>query len=192
MGADREVDIDVRVVAATHRDLEEAVEKGQFRQDLLYRLDVISVELPPLRARGNDVLLLAQRCLETIATRQGLPVKGLSTEAARKVAEYTWPGNVRELQNAIERATILARHELIAVEDLPPRIQRHQHTAHVVAVATEASAVLPLAEVERRYVLQVLETQRGSRGQAAKLLGIDRKTLYRKLKEWGVAEEGPT
>ena len=192
VGSDREVDIDVRLVAATHRDLEASVADGSFRQDLLYRLDVISVDLPPLRERGSDVLLLAQAFLEATARRQGEAVSRLSPEAARKLLDYDWPGNVRELQNALERAAILSRDGVIQVEDLPPRIQRHEPQVHVLAVPTEPSAVLPLSEVERRYTLQVLAGVGGARSKAARVLGIDRKTLYRKLKEWGVAEEGPT
>jgi two-component system response regulator HydG len=184
LGADREVPIEVRVVAATNQDLEAAVMEGRFREDLLYRLDVIRLELPPLRARGGDVLLLAQAFLEVHAERMGKPVLGFAEDAARKLLDYDWPGNVRELQNCVERAVVLARMDHVTAADLPRRLQQHEPDVQVVAVASQPELLLPLEEVERRYVLKALETLGGNKSLAAKVLEVDRRTLYRMLERW--------
>jgi two-component system, NtrC family, response regulator AtoC len=185
VGASAEVPFDARLVAATNRDLELLVEQGAFREDLYYRLNVITVTLPPLRARGGDVLLLAQRFVEHFATRSGRPVRGVSEEAAHRLLAYAWPGNVRELQNAMERAVALTRFEHVAVEDLPERVQDYRPST-VMPEGVSPDVLVPLEEVERRYILRVLEAVGGSRTLAARTLGIDRKTLYRKLELWGV------
>ncbi len=182
VGANRELDCDVRIVAATHRDLEAAMEEGRFREDLFYRLNVLTIELPPLRARGNDILLLAQGFVEECATRFGKGVKGLSEPAATRLLGYDWPGNVRELRNVVERAVALTRHERLSVEDLPDRLR--QPVPRTLPVGQgETGELLPLAEMERRYLQQALAAADGNRTLAARLLGIDRKTLYRKLQE---------
>ena len=126
VGGDAEVPFDVRIVAATNQNLESAVSQGSFREDLFYRLNVIQIELPPLRARGNDVLLLSQRFVEHFAARANKKVVGLSSGAAEKLLAYSFPGNVRELQNCIERAVALTRYEQITVEDLPEKVPRLQ------------------------------------------------------------------
>jgi DNA-binding NtrC family response regulator len=189
VGSEEEIPIDVRVVAATNRDLDAEVEAGRFRADLYYRLDVIEVEMPPLRARGTDVLLLAGRFLETVAARTSKPVRGLSHAAAEKMLAYTWPGNVRELQNCIERAVALTRHDHVMVEDLPDRIREHRPERLVLAT-DHPQDLVPLETVERRYVLRVLEALGGNKKRAAQVLGLDRKTLYRKLERWGEGESG--
>ena len=188
VGGDAEVRFDVRIVAATNRDLEAAVEAGRFRGDLYYRLDVVHLPLPPLRARGGDVLLLAQRFLADTARRFDKPVTALAPAAAERLASYEWPGNVRELANAIERAVALARFDQLTVDDLPERIRAAVPAALVVAGA-DPSELTSLEEVERRYVLHVLRAAGGSRTTASRILGLDRKTLYRKLKSYGVADE---
>ena len=180
VGAAREVPFDARVVAATNRDLESAVEERRFREDLFYRLDVLPVEVPPLRARGADVLLLAQHFLRAYATRTGAPVLGLSRAAAEKLLAYAWPGNVRELQNCIERAAALADHDQVLVEDLPERVRSHRATDLLVA-GDDPATLVPLAVMEQRYVARVLEATGGNKTLAARILGVDRKTLYRKL-----------
>ncbi len=192
VGADREQDVDVRVLAATNQDLEAAMLAGRFREDLFYRLDVIRLELPPLRARGRDVLLLAQAFLEAHAARMGKPVRGIAEDAARKLLDYDWPGNVRELHNCLERAVVLARLDHITVADLPRRLQQHEPDVQVVAVASEPELLLPLEEVERRYVQKALETLGGNKSLAAKVLEVDRRTLYRMLERWekGGGREG--
>ena len=181
VGSDDEVPIDVRVVAATHRDLESEVERGHFRADLFYRLEVVSVDVPPLRDRGGDILLLAQRFVEEVAGRTGQPVRGISHHAARRLLAYRWPGNVRELRNAIERAVVLTEHDQVGVEDLPSRIRKYQSTDVLVA-AEVPEALVTLEEVENRYIQRVLASVQGNRARAARILGLDRKTLYRRLK----------
>jgi DNA-binding NtrC family response regulator len=180
VGGDSEVPFDARIVAATNRDLELAVEEGRFREDLYYRLNVIGLELPPLRARGNDVLLLAQRFLEHFASRSGKRVVGLSPPVAQRLLAYGWPGNVRELQNCIERAVALTTFEQLTVEDLPERI-RDYRASTASAQAGDVSELVSLEEMERRYIQRVIETVGGSRTLASRILGVDRKTLYRKL-----------
>jgi two-component system response regulator HydG len=189
VGSEREIAVDVRVLAATNRDLETAVEEGRFRKDLYYRVDVIQVELPPLRARGADALLLAQHFLEHYAARAKKLVQGLSDSAAEKLLVYNWPGNVRELRNVIERAVALTRFDKLTVEDLPEKI-RDFRSPQVVIGGSDPGELVPLEEVERRYILHVLDCVNGNRTLAAKKLGLDRKTLYRKLRQYGLLREG--
>ena len=191
VGSDRELAFDARVIAATHRDLVSEVEEGRFREDLLFRLDVISIVMPPLRARGTDVLLLAQRFLERLAPAAGARVLGLSTPAAERLLAYAWPGNVRELENCIERAVALTRSEKIVVEDLPERI-RNYRSSDVVVASRDPSELVSLEEVERRYVLRVLEAVAGNKTLAARILGLDRKTLYRKLARYEAGIDEPS
>jgi two-component system response regulator HydG len=183
VGGSAEVPFDVRIIAATNRDLEAAIEERAFRSDLYYRLDVIHVELPPLRARGSDVLVLAQRFVDDCAARAGKPVSGLSPAAAERLLAYDWPGNVRELVNCIERAVALTASEQIAVADLPAKLRDHR-ASHVVVAAEDPSELVPLEEVERRYILRVVQTVGGNKTLAARILGLDRKTLHRKLERW--------
>ncbi|MFL5354820.1 sigma-54-dependent transcriptional regulator [Archangium sp.] len=188
VGGDTELPFDARIVAATNRDLELAVEEGRFREDLYYRLNVIGLELPPLRARGNDILLLAQRFLEHFAARSGKRVVGLSPAAAQRLLAYSWPGNVRELQNCIERAVALTSYEQLTVEDLPERIRDYR--AASPAQGNDMSELVSLEEMERRYIQRVLDTVGGSRTLASRILGVDRKTLYRKLGRRHAANPG--
>jgi two-component system response regulator HydG len=183
VGGSAEVPFDVRIVAATNRDLEAAVEERGFREDLYYRINVIHVELPPVRARGSDVLLLAAHFIEDHATRAGKRVSGLSTAAAERLLAYTWPGNVREIQNCVERAVALTRHEEITLEDLPEKIRDHR-SSHVLVAGDDPSELVPLEEVERRYIARVLEAAGGNKTLAARILGLDRKTLHRKIDRW--------
>jgi two-component system response regulator HydG len=186
VGGDREVSFDVRVIATTHRDLESAVEEGRFREDLFFRINVIPVELPPLRERGTDVLLLAQHFINVFSARAGRPVAGLSEAAAAKMLEYAWPGNVRELRNAVERAVALTRYERLAVEDLPEKIRNYRST-NLVIDGTDPDGMVTLEELERRYILHVLKSVGENRTVAARVLGLDRKTLYRKLRRFDAA-----
>ena len=187
VGGDRELPVDVRILSATHRDLEDAVAEGRFREDLWFRLNVIEIELPPLRERGHDVLLLGQRFAREFAARDGRAIGGISPAAARRLLAWRWPGNVRELRNCMERAVALASSEEIGVEDLPPRVRDALPPASAPPELF-AGPFVPLPELERRYVLQVLDAVGGHRGQAARILGLDRKTLYRKLQGWGSAD----
>jgi len=190
VGADREVFVDARVVAATNRDLESAVEDGSFRSDLFFRLNVLPIELPPLRARGRDVLLLAQAFVERFATEMNKPVTGFEQSLAQRLLTYDWPGNGRELQNAIERAVALARESHLAVDDLPEKVQRYQGTP-LGPVSDGGVALLSLAEIERHHILRVLAAVGESKTEAARVLGISRKTLYRKLASYGMLDEAP-
>ena len=186
VGANDEVPFDVNLIAATNRDLESAVEEGRFREDLYFRINVIHVEMPPLRARGGDVLLLAQHFVDRYAAQAGKRVTGLSPDAAERLLAYVWPGNVRELENCIERAIALTRHETIGLDDLPEKIRGFQRS-HVLVAGDDPSELAPLEQVERRYILRVMEAVGGSKTLAARVLGIGRKTLYRKLEQYKIA-----
>jgi len=184
LGGSSEIDCEVRVIAASHKDLSEAVDEGSFRSDLFYRLNVIQLDLPPLRERGNDVLLLAMSFIRQLSKRFGKSVSGLAQPAAACLLAYHWPGNVRELRNIIERALALSCHDLITLEDLPEKIHHPEGGAPLPVSLVDPGTILPLVEMERRYIYQVLEQLDGNRTLAARLLGVDRKTLYRKLKEY--------
>jgi two-component system response regulator HydG len=149
---------------------------------------VIHIPLPPLRARGGDVLLLAQHMLKHYAVALDKKVVGISAAAAERMLAYEWPGNVRELGNCIERAVALAKFEEIQVDDLPEKI-RMQPTRRSTMSGNDVPEMLTLEEIERRHVLRVLEACEGNRTDAAKVLDLDRKTLYRKLLRWGVSDE---
>jgi two-component system response regulator AtoC len=188
VGGDDERPFDARLVCATNRDLEAEIENGRFRSDLYYRINVIRIDLPPLRARGDDVLLLAQRLVAQLAAATGKSVAGIAAPAAEKLSAYAWPGNVRELRNCIERAVALTRFEEITVADLPEAIQDYRRSRLVLDL-DDPEQLPPLEEVERRYILRVLEAVQGHRTRAAEVLGLDRKTLYRKLERYGVGED---
>jgi len=183
VGSNHELDIDVRIVAATNRDLEAAVEEQRFREDLYFRINVIHVDLPPLRSRGTDILALAQHFLGRYALQAGKEVQGISPSAAQRLCDYEWPGNVRELRNCMERAVALTRYTDVAVEDLPERVAKYRRS-HVVVASDDPSELVPMEEVERRYILRVVETVGGNKTMASKILGLDRKTLYRKLERY--------
>jgi len=183
VGSDSESPVDVRVVAATNRDIESDVADGSFREDLFFRINVVHVALPPLRSRGNDVLLLAQRFVRRFAAKSNRQIAGLSAPAAEKLLAYAWPGNVRELQNCMERAVALTSFEQITVEDLPEKIRNYARS-HILVVSDDPTELATLDEVEQRYIVRVLEAVRGNKSQAATILGLDRKTLYRKLERF--------
>jgi two-component system response regulator HydG len=185
VGGDEEVPFDARLVTATNRDLETEVDDGRFRADLFYRINVVHIAVPPLRARQGDVLLLAHHFLTRHAERNGKPVVGLSPAAARKLADYDWPGNVRELENCMERAVALTRLSEIPVDDLPEKVRQHQNTNLVIA-GNDPEEMITLEEVERRYVARVLAACSGNKTRAAQVLGLDRRTLYRRLDSLGI------
>jgi DNA-binding NtrC family response regulator len=190
VGSDTEVPFDARVLSATNRDLEAMIEQRRFRQDLYFRVNVIQVELPPLRGRGGDVLLLAQHFLERISARAHKAIEGFGPAAAARLLAYPWPGNVRELQNTVERAVALASFARIEVSDLPEKI-RDYRTAQIVLDTDDPTGLISLEELERRYVLRVLEAVYGNKSAAARVLGIERKTLYRMLERWRQAQVPP-
>jgi two-component system, NtrC family, response regulator AtoC len=187
LGGNAEVPFDVRIIAATNRELEVAVEEGRFRSDLFFRINVVHIHIPPLRARSGDVLLLAQHFVDRFSAQAGKKVLGLSSTAAERLLSYSWPGNVRELQNCIERAVALTSFERIVVEDLPEKV-RDYRSSHIIVAGEDPTELVPMAEVERRYILRVLDAVGGNKSQAAKILGYNRRTLYRKLEEYGSAD----
>ena len=185
LGGEGEISIDTRIVAATNRDLESACAERTFREDLYYRINVIRIELPPLRARGTDIVLLAQQFVRDCASATGKAIRGLSPAAADRLVNYSWPGNVRELQNCIERAVTLARYDEIVVEDLPEKIRRYRRS-HVVAAGQDESDLVSMEELEHRHIQRVLDAAGGNKTLAARILGFDRTTLYRKLDRYGL------
>ncbi len=187
VGGSRERPFDVRIIAATNRDLETDVEEGLFREDLYYRLNVIQLEIPPLRARGADILLLARHFIKIFAAKADKDNIALSEKAAQKLLAYSWPGNVRELRNAVERAVALGRFEQLMVEDFPEKIWNYQ-SRHILVGAEDPTELVSLAEVERRYILHVLKAVAGNRTLAARTLQLDRKTLYRKLQNYDAVD----
>jgi DNA-binding NtrC family response regulator len=178
VGENRTRAIDVRVIAATNRDLVADIQSARFRQDLYYRLRVVEIHVPPLRERRDDILPLARSFLATAAARTGRKVTGFTPGAAQRLVRHTWPGNVRELENAVERAVVLARRSRLDAEDLPDDV------GGAVAEAAITGTVRPLADVERDYVLAALGAMGGNRANAAKALGIGTATLYRKLRDY--------
>ena len=180
VGATERRQIDVRIIAATNRDLEAAIKSGAFRQDLYFRLNVVQVKLPPLRERKTDIPLLVASFLERYAAPEG-PVAEISEEAMRTFMAYDWPGNVRELENAVARAVAHTSGPLIHVGDLPSSL--HYPPVEKAAVKDE---ILPLEELERRAIVRTLRETNGDKATAAKLLGIGKTTLYRKLKQYDV------
>ena len=183
VGDSFETAFDVRIIAATNCDLEERVQDGLFRDDLFYRLNVIHMEIPSLSSRGTDILLLAQHFLNNFADRLNKKVTGISKPAAEKLLAYHWPGNVRELRNAIEHAVVITKFEDIAVDDLPSRLQVYERDFSEVGFF-EPDALVSIQELEYRYIRHVLKKVKNNQTLAAKILGLDRKTLYRKMKRY--------
>jgi Nif-specific regulatory protein len=194
VGGTQTVKVDVRIVAATNRDLVKMVSEGKFREDLYYRIKVVEMVLPPLRERGGeDIERLARHFVATAAKRHRLETPRLSPAALERLRTYRWPGNVRELENCVESAVVLCEGEILE-EHLPlPTVDRGAPAPAAgspePAVSANPGGLLPLAEVERRHILRVLESVKGNRTAAAKVLEIGRNTLARKLKEYGFADE---
>ena len=182
VGSDKETAFDVRVICATNRDLEAAVADEKFREDLYYRINVIGLHLPPLRSRGADILRLAEHFLNQFSTSENKHATDLAEGVAEKLLKYHWPGNIRELRNVMERAVALTRHDKITVADLPEKITKY-HSNQILIDGLDPDELVSLEELERRYITHVLEATRGNQTQAARILGLDRKTIYRKLKQ---------
>ncbi|MEP6590956.1 MAG: sigma-54 dependent transcriptional regulator [Gemmatimonadota bacterium] len=181
VGATEAIPVDVRIIAATNRDLEEEMRRGNFRSDLFYRLNVIAMDLPPLRDRRDDLILLMDHFLQELATERGIEPKALVSEAMDAVMVYEWPGNVRELQNALEHATVFSKGGLIEAQHLPDRITRRKKEP---LVADRAQPNPQLDLIERAYIMFVLQAEGGNKTRAAEVLGIDPSTLYRKLSRY--------
>jgi len=192
VGSVREKPVDVRVVAATNRDLEAEVREGRFREDLYYRVNVFTVEVPPLRDREGDLIVLTNHFIQEMAARFGRTVRGIREDALAILLTHRWPGNVRELSNCIERAVALGKGEWVEVDDLPPRVLRSCQDEPEASSAIDAilpDDLVPISEVEERYIRLVLERVSGNKTEAARILGIDRRTLHRKLQRMGEAGE---
>jgi two-component system response regulator HydG len=188
LGATRTIKVDVRVVAATNQDLAQWVKERRFREDLYYRLQVITVTVPPLRACPEDIPFLALHFLRRFATKNHRELEGFTDGALAALRSYRWPGNVRELEHAVERGVILARGRLLDFSDLPEAVMHTEPAARVVSIPIG----MPLDEVEQRLIDETLRQTKGDKALAAKLLGIASRTVYRKLKEREDAHTGET
>jgi two-component system response regulator FlrC len=183
--------VDVRIVAATHRDLEREVKGERFRKDLYYRLAVITIDLPPLRERGEDILLLTNHYIDKFNAKYGKVVRGASDEAARNLLEYPWPGNVRELSHVIERAILWSQGERLDIEQLSLATSPNPKPADARAVPSAVQESIPpegidLAEWERSLIAQALHQTGGNESEAAKLLGIGRGAFRHRVKKLGL------
>jgi len=192
LGSNKSVKVDVRVIAATHQNLEQLIEEGKFRQDLYYRLKVVTLRLPPLRERKADIPLFLEVFIPEFANQHGKEITGLTDAARRVLYHYDWPGNVRELRNCIENMVVLARGPVLDVEDIPLNVVEAVATEGLLALPPGRSAVAQLTgrtvrEVERELITQTLEHTDGDRSEAALMLGISERTLYRKLKRYGLS-----
>src|SRR5664279_5164611 len=189
LGMNRSLRVDVRVIAATNRDIERQLREGRFREDLYYRLNVIQIQLPPLRGRPEDILPLADHFLARAAERSGKTVQGWRESTKKVLLAYHWPGNVRELENVVERAVALTEGDLIGPDDLPRAMQERKSQDRL---ATAVAQGFTLDQLEREYIERILEVEGGNKTRAAQRLGLDRKTLYRKLEEYAsAARQGP-
>ncbi len=184
VGGNQTRKVDVRLVAATNRDLKAMSKRSEFREDLLFRLQVVTIDLPPLRERAGDVPMLIDHFISELAAQHGRSVRGISPEARTLLVRYDWPGNVRELRNVIENMVLLARGEVLGPADVPETVQGHQGDGRRAGGFELAGR--SMAEVERALIQANLELAEGNREKAAKILGMGERTLYRKLKEYGL------
>jgi two-component system response regulator HydG len=179
VGGIERVRIDLRIIAATNRDLESAARTGAFRQDLYFRLNVVQIKLPPLRERKSDIPLLVNSFLEKFGDPER-PIRTISEDAMRRLMAYDWPGNVRELENAVERAVALGSGPILHIGDLPSNLQQDSNEKIL-----DSNELTTIEEMERRFILRALRETNGDKLAAARLLGIGKTTLYRKLKQYG-------
>jgi DNA-binding NtrC family response regulator len=186
LGSSRTLQADVRIVAATNKDLSQAVAEQRFRAELFYRIHVITLHLPPLRQRREDIPLLVAHFLRKYAQQNAKPITAIAQQALQRLQAYPWPGNVRELENVIERAVVLVQGPMIGIEDLPPELQ-DQEPVSIPEQHFVLSADATLAQIEREAIVQTLQRHAGNRQVAARVLNIALATLYRKLKEYNLA-----
>jgi two-component system response regulator HydG len=182
VGSVKQIPINVRILAATNRDLEQAVAQGAFRRDLFFRLNVLTLRIPPLRERRQDIPLLVAHCLERLARETGIE-KTIADDTLKTLLNYDWPGNVRELENCLERACALSTGDVLQIRDLPTQV--YSAPMELVGVHPSNNGIVPIAELEKRTILDALAQVNGDKMLAARLLGIGKTTLYRKLKEYG-------
>lgn len=180
VGGEKVFNVDVRVIAATNKNLKEEIEAGRFREDLFYRLNVVTLPVPPLRKRREDIALLAQHFLTVFSEKNKKKFKGFTPQAIDRLVKYDWPGNIREVMNAIERAVVLSRSEYLDVSDLPLISEEGKP---IDLIVTEN---LPLDEVEKITIIKTLEQSKGNKSETARRLGITRRTLHKKLKNYGM------
>ncbi|MFQ5793205.1 MAG: sigma-54-dependent transcriptional regulator, partial [Acidobacteriota bacterium] len=185
VGSEGCIEVDVRIVAASNKDLEKAVQEGRFREDLFYRINVLPIVLPPLKDRSKDVLLLADHFLDRYRRELRKPVRGFTEEARQLLLEYPWPGNIRELENTVERAVILAEDDLLGVEAFPQLLSSSWAKTSRPSAGSELTDYPPLEKVERDYILEVLQATRWNRKRASEVLGISTVTIWRKLEKKG-------
>ncbi|MEE9274773.1 MAG: sigma-54 dependent transcriptional regulator [bacterium] len=186
LGGSETFKVDVRVIAATNQDIQDAIAERRFREDLYYRLNVITIHLPPLRERRGDIPLLMEHFIQRFSAKNSRKVRAFSREAIELMSNYEWPGNIRELENTVERAVVLGRGEILTVEDLPPQIAKGADPPEELRVEAGAPVLsipigTPLAEVEKRVILETLRHTGGDKSAAARQLGIATRTIYRKL-----------
>ena len=186
VGGEKVIKVDVRVIAATNKNLADLITKGLFREDLYYRLNVVSLEIPSLRERRDDIPLLAQHFLEMFAAKNSKEIRGFTPRAMDQLIRYDWPGNVRELMNAVERGVVLALAEYLDNEDLTIIQSPSQQPAEILPVIDDKDNDMTLEQVEKDTILRTLENTSGNKSMAARRLGITRKTLHKKLKKYGV------
>jgi two-component system response regulator AtoC len=188
LGDTKDVKVDARIVAATHRDLGAEVKAGRFREDLFYRINVLSIHLPPLRSRREDVNLLIDHFIARNNARLGTHVRGVSSEARKQLLEYVWPGNVRELENTIERAMVLAESDVLQASDLPERIREALDPVQVHLSSGELSIKRTTAAIEQILIRRALQKTKGNRTRAADLLEISHRALLYKLKDYKITD----
>jgi two-component system response regulator HydG len=186
VGGEKEIPLDVRVVAATNENLSSQVEENKFREDLFYRLNVVNINLPPLREREGDIPLLANFFLETSAKKNRKEISGFSPDAMAKLVRYSWPGNIRELANSVERAVILATSDYIEKSDIVTGEEYFKERENITV--SDEFRVEPLKEIEKKAIIQTLKSLDNNKSAAARELGITRKTLHKKIKEYKIEE----
>jgi DNA-binding NtrC family response regulator len=186
VGSNKTLSADVRLIAATNKNVDELVKAGTFREDLFFRLRVVEIRLPPLRERPEDIPLLAQAFLREFAAANGKPVAAFSPDAMEAIQRHSWPGNVRELRTAMEHAVVLCKSEKITTRDLPPWVRQAGGIPTASPASTKAFTDLSVQEAEKQLIIRALKATNGNRTAAAKKLGLSRRTLYRKLNEYSL------
>jgi DNA-binding NtrC family response regulator len=190
VGGKEWIKVDARVLAATNKDLDELMKNGVFREDLYYRLKVVTIRLPPIRERPEDIVALAQHFLRRYSQAAGKAITGISEDAMERLQKYSWPGNIRQLENAIEQAVVLSNHPILTLDDFAPEIREDSPPRLPLNLSQSGQFSFPdmpnLEEVKKRYVLHVMSRTEGNVSQAARILEIDRRSLYRMLVRWKI------